>query len=77
VAIGVGNDGSTAQQSDAGFTTVASADNLPGGLHTFRSDSTATGRYVLIWFTRLPPEAGGPANNYQAEIFNIVVRGSG
>lgn len=77
VAIAVGNDGSTAQKSDANFTTVASADNLPGGLHTFRSDSTATGRYVLIWFTRLPPEAGGPASNYEAEIFNVVVRGSG
>jgi hypothetical protein len=77
VAIGVGNDGSTSQQSDASFTTVASADNLPGGSHTFRSDSTATGRYLLIWFTRLPPEAGGPASNYEAEIFNIVVRGSG
>jgi hypothetical protein len=76
VAIAVGNDGSTAQQSDANFTTVSSASNLPGGVHTFRSDSTATGRYVLIWFTRLPPESGGPANDYQAEIFNIVVRGT-
>ena len=76
VAIAVGNDGSTAQKSDANFTTVSSATNLPGGVHTFRSDSTATGRYVLIWFTRLPPESGGPANNYQAEIFNIVVRGT-
>jgi hypothetical protein len=76
VSIGVGNDGSASQQSDASFTTVASAANLPGGPHTFRSDSTATGRYVLIWFTRLPPEAGGPASHYEAEIFNVIVRGS-
>lgn len=76
VTIGVGNDGSASQQSNANFTTVSSAGNLPGGSHTFRSDSTATGRYVLIWFTRLPPESGGPANDYQAEIFNVVVRGS-
>src|ERR1022692_1951961 len=76
VAIGVGNDGSASQQSDANFTTVSSAANLPGGSHTFRSGSAATGRYVLIWFTRLPPESGGPASNYQAEIFNVVVRGS-
>jgi hypothetical protein len=76
VSIGVGNDGSASQQSDANFTTVSSAGNLPGGSHTFRSDSTATGRYVLIWFTRLPPESGGPANDYEAEIFNVVVRGS-
>ena len=76
VSIGIGNDGSASQQSNANFTTVSSAANLPGGSHTFRSDSTATGRYVLIWFTRLPPETGGPASNYQAEIFNVVVRGS-
>src|SRR6202042_3112609 len=31
VSIAVGNDGSTAQKSDANFTTVASAGNLPGG----------------------------------------------
>ena len=73
VAIKIGNNGST----DAGFTTVASADDLPGGSHTFVSSSAATGRYVLIWFTRLPPEAGGPSSNYQAEIFSIIVRGSG
>jgi hypothetical protein len=76
VAIEVGNDGSTAQRSDANFTSVARADDLRGGSHTFRTDSSATGRYVLIWFTRLPPEAGGPANQYQAEIFNIIVRAS-
>jgi hypothetical protein len=76
VTIGVGNDGSAAQHSDANFTTVASAGNLAGGSHIFRSGSAATGRYVLIWFTRLPPEAGGPASNYEAEIFNVVVRGS-
>jgi hypothetical protein len=77
VAIEIGNDVSAGQRTDAGFTTVASADDLPGGSHTFASSSAATGRYVLIWFTRLPPEAGGPASNYQAEIFNIIVRGSG
>ncbi len=77
VSIAVGNDGSTAQKSDASFRTVASAGNLPGGAHIFRSDSAATGRYVLIWFTRLPPEAGGPPDQYQAEIFNTIMRGSG
>ena len=76
VSIAVGNDGSTAQKSDANFRTVASTDNLPGGAHIFRSDSAATGRYVLIWFTRLPPEAGGPPDQYEAEIFNIIMRGS-
>ncbi|HLQ57444.1 MAG TPA: protein kinase family protein [Streptosporangiaceae bacterium] len=76
VAIEVGNDGSRTRASLATFTTVAQADNL-GGTHTFSSQSTATGRYVLIWFTRLPPEAHGPKNHYEAEIFNIIVKGSG
>jgi hypothetical protein len=31
---------------------------------------------VLIWFTRLPPQAGGPQSHYEAEIFNIVMKGS-
>jgi hypothetical protein len=76
VAIEVGNDGSRTRASLATFTTVARADNL-GGTHTFSSQSTATGRYVLIWFTRLPPRAHGPKNQYEAEIFNIIVKGSG
>jgi hypothetical protein len=45
-----------------------------GGTHTFRSASPAAGRYVLIWFRKLPPLGAG---KYGAEISNIVVRGSG
>ena len=37
--------------------------------------SNATGRYVLIWLTYLPPLTGS-ANQYQAQIYNVVVRGS-
>jgi hypothetical protein len=76
VAIKVGNDGSRTQGSLATFTTVAQASGL-GGTHVFQSRSAATGRYVLIWFTRLPPQAHGPKNHYEAEIFNIIVNGSG
>ncbi len=76
VAIKVGNDGSRSQSSLATFTTVAQANGL-GGTHTFSSQSSATGRYVLIWFTRLPPKAHGPKNQFEAEIFNIIVKGSG
>jgi hypothetical protein len=75
VAIKIGNDGSQ-KASLATFTTVAQANGL-GGTHTFQSSSTATGRYVLIWFTRLPHQANGPKNHYEAEIFNITVKGSG
>jgi serine/threonine protein kinase len=54
--------------------TVASATNV-GGLQTFTITSNATGRYILIWFTKLPPWAGNPGK-YQEQIYNIVVKGS-
>jgi hypothetical protein len=44
-----------------------------GGTHTFRVSSPARGRYLLIWFTRLPP--AGP-DRFQAEVYGITVRGS-
>ena len=34
----------------------------------------ATGRYVLIWITDLPPLAGSQGE-YEAMIYNVVVRG--
>ena len=56
------------------MTTLASRTNVSDTV-TFSVNSTATGRYVLIWFTKLPPWTGH-ANKYQAEIFNVVVNGS-
>jgi hypothetical protein len=29
----------------------------------------------MIWFTSLPPMAGSP-NQYEAQVYNVVVRGS-
>jgi hypothetical protein len=54
--------------------TVASQNDVSRTV-TFNATSTATGRYVLIWFTKLPPWTGHP-DKYLAEIFNVVVRGS-
>jgi putative peptide zinc metalloprotease protein len=71
VAIEAGGDDTLAPATLSSFTPVAAADGI-GGRHTFRAARPARGRYVLIWFTRLPPV--GP-DRYQAEIFNIVVRG--
>jgi putative peptide zinc metalloprotease protein len=71
VAIKVGNDDTLAPSALAAFRTVATARGV-GGSHAFRSARSARGRYVLIWFTRLPPAGPG---KFQAEIFNIVVRG--
>jgi putative peptide zinc metalloprotease protein len=71
VAIMVGNDDTLAASTLPTFTTVAAADGI-GGTHTFRTTSSVRRRYVLIWFTKLPPT--GP-DKFQAQIFNIVVRG--
>jgi len=54
---------------------VAKATDI-GGTHTFQATGSATGRYVLIWFTKLPPLAGS-STKFEAQIYNIVVRGSG
>jgi putative peptide zinc metalloprotease protein len=72
VAIEIGNDDTLAAATLPTFTTVATAYGI-GGLHTFTTDSKATGRYVLIWFTKLPPDVHG---GFAAQIYNIVVRGS-
>jgi hypothetical protein len=77
VQIMIGNNNSLSPGALAGFTTVAAGSDIPGNDYTFQASGTATGRYVLIWFTKLPPQPGGPKNQFEAEIFNIVVRGSG
>jgi len=66
---------STAQATAGSMTTVAQQDNVSNTV-TFPVTSSASGRYVLIWFTKLPPMAGQP-DKYQADIFNIVVKGMG
>jgi hypothetical protein len=46
----------------------------PGGVIRLRLASPAQGRYVLVWFTVLPPN---PAGTFQVSVFNVVVRGHG
>jgi len=72
VAIEIGNDDTLAAATLSTFTTVATADDI-GGTHTFTTHSPATGRYVLIWFTKLPPDVHG---GYAAQIYHMVIRGS-
>jgi hypothetical protein len=75
VQIKIGNSNQQSEATANTMTTVAQADDV-SGTTTFTVRNTATGRYVLIWFTRLPPLAG-KHNRYRAEVFNIVVRGQG
>jgi hypothetical protein len=72
VAIEIGNDDTLAAATLSTFTTVATADDV-GGTHTFTTHSRAAGRYVLIWFTKLPPDVHG---GYAAQVYNVVIRGS-
>jgi hypothetical protein len=76
VAIMVGNNKSVSSAGLASFTKVAKRKHLGGGLQTFTASSTAKGRYVLIWFTKLPPQPGS-TSVFQAFIYNVLVRGSG
>ncbi|HEY2576175.1 MAG TPA: protein kinase family protein [Streptosporangiaceae bacterium] len=59
----------------ASLPTVAQANDV-GNTHTFTFKHSVTGRYIVIWITKLPPKTGS-SNEYQVEIYNIVVRGSG
>jgi hypothetical protein len=74
VAIEVGNSNAISPTGLASFTKVAKRKHLDGGTQTFQASSTAKGRYVLIWFTKLPPNNAG---QFQAFVYNVVVRGSG
>jgi len=75
VQIKLGDSNSRAPSTLSSFTTVASATDV-AGTHTFTVDSKATGRYVLIWFTKLPPQSAGSANRFEAKVYNVTVRGS-
>lgn len=74
VRIEIGNANTRDPATVSSLTTVARAADV-GGLHRFVVHSHATGRYVLIWFTKLPAMPGSSAK-YMAEIYNIVLRGS-
>jgi F5/8 type C domain-containing protein len=73
VEIEIGNDNSPVPAALSTFTEVASSASAHGST-TFNVSSRASGRYVLIWITRLPPLAGS-TNQYEAQIYNVVVRG--
>jgi hypothetical protein len=76
VAIMVGNNNSVTPAGLASFTKVAKRKHVGGGLQTFRASSPAKGQYVLIWFTKLPPQPGS-SSVFEAFIYNVAVRGSG
>ena len=74
VRVEIGDSNTYAPSTLQSMTTVAKASDV-SGLRTFPVHGSATGRYVLIWFTKLPPMPSG--QNYMAEIFNVILQGSG
>jgi hypothetical protein len=72
----LGNSAAPSKTALGNFTLV-SPSAAASGDHVFKTSSTATGRYVLIWLTSLPPMQGaGSAGKYQGLVYNVVVRGS-
>ncbi len=76
VNIEVGNSNSVSPQGLASFTKVAKERNVGSGTQTFQTSSSASGRYVLIWFTKLPPLQGS-GGQFEAFVYNVVLHGSG
>ena len=69
-----GNSSARSKQNLQSMTQLAAQNNVSGTV-TFKITSPATGRYLAIWFTRLPPQPGA-AGKYEARIYNVVVRGT-
>jgi cytoskeletal protein RodZ len=60
------------QPALADLKTVATATNA-GGVTQLRPAASAPARYLLIWFTQLPPNSSG---SYQAFVSGISLKGS-
>jgi eukaryotic-like serine/threonine-protein kinase len=71
----VGSSNARTPANLGSMKTVATANDVTGNV-TFHPVSSAVGRYLVIWFTRLPLQRGSHSQ-WMAEIFNVTVRGTG
>ena len=60
-----------AATSLADLPRVASSAGAGGHVH-LRLTKPAQGRYVLIWFTRLPPDTSG---TFQVSVYDVSLQG--
>jgi serine/threonine protein kinase len=80
-SIYLGNNPAMSNTALSNFTLVSPSASASGD-HKYPVSSSATGRYVLIWLTSLPPLQKTPAGQsssdtyYEGQIYNVVVRGS-
>jgi hypothetical protein len=76
VEIKMGDSATRSPSNVNSMAEVASATDV-GGSYTFTPTGAeakqATGQYVVIWFTKMPPVATG---QYMGQIFSILVRGA-
>lgn len=70
----IGNDNTQATSTMSTFTTVATS-TKGDGVTTVPISSTATGRYVLIWLTNLPPLASS-SSKFEAFVSQITLHGT-
>jgi hypothetical protein len=75
VRVEVGNSDARAAATLRTFTTVARRRDVSGTVR-FSARPAAESRFVLIWFTRLPPQTAGSTGLFKAEIANVTVRGT-
>ena len=73
VVLEVGNSNTVSTATLSTFTQVQSTSAAHGST-TFNVTKQATGRYVLIWITDLPPLAGSPGQ-YETLIYNVTAHG--
>jgi len=72
----LGNSAAMSKTALGNFKLVSPPATASGD-HKFPVTSDATGRYVLIWLTSLPPMQGpGSKGKYQGLIYNVAIRGS-
>jgi hypothetical protein len=56
-----------------GMIAVASAEDQAGTV-LLQAASRTTGRYVLVWFSRLPSDSAG---TFQVDVYDVTVDGTG
>jgi hypothetical protein len=74
VQIKAGSSNALTAANLGAMTTLASARDV-SGTHIFTVRRPVADRYLVIWFTQLPPLAGSPGQ-YAAQIYSVVVRAS-
>jgi hypothetical protein len=74
VQLKVGDSALRSVANEQSMVTVAARNDVSGTV-TFTIGHPVTDRYLVVWFTKLPPMPNAQAK-YQAQVFNIIIRGS-